>query len=217
VAITTLQVADVQLGDWVVVYGLGAVGNLAAQLFQLAGCRVIGVDPVPARCDLAANCGIERVVAAAGEAASQHIRQAIAGRARHGDGRPDICVDAVGSGAIIADAVNLVAKCGQIVVVGSPRAPHVTNLSAPMQRLFSKWITIRGAMEWRLPRLPGPESTERHTTQGNVRLIFDLVQRGRLHVRPLISHRLPAARIQQAYDGLLQEKDRFTGVVLQWP
>lgn len=216
VSITALQVADVQLGDWVVVYGLGVVGNLAAQLLQLAGCRVIGVDPVETRCQLATDCGVERVVADSGERAAQRIRRLIDVRARRADGRPDICVDAVGHGRVVADAINLVGKGGQVIVLGSPRAPHEADLSQLMQRAFSNWITVKGALEWRLPRLASVDPAARHSSQSNLRLIFDLIERGRLRVQPLISHRLPAAHIQQAYEGLLLQKDRYTGVVLRW-
>jgi threonine dehydrogenase-like Zn-dependent dehydrogenase len=50
VAITAPQISAYQAGDTVVVYGLGTVGNLAAQLFQLGGAKVICLDPVKERC-----------------------------------------------------------------------------------------------------------------------------------------------------------------------
>ena len=57
VALTAVQTSTVQLNDWVAVLGLGSVGNLACQLFRLAGARVIGVDPLYARRDLARRVG----------------------------------------------------------------------------------------------------------------------------------------------------------------
>src|SRR5262245_11293477 len=44
VAITALRSSSVQPGDRVVVIGLGLVGNFAAQLFQIAGAHVLGLD-----------------------------------------------------------------------------------------------------------------------------------------------------------------------------
>ena len=55
-------VADIETNARVIVFGLGLVGNLAAQMFQIHGCRVIGVDPVAERRKLAEQCGIERTV-----------------------------------------------------------------------------------------------------------------------------------------------------------
>ena len=210
VSISALQVADLALNDWVVVYGLGAVGNLAAQLFQLAGARVIGVDPQSARCKLAETCGIERTIAAAGEQASQTIRDLTDGKG------PRISVDAVGHPAIIRDAMALTAAHGEVIVLGSPRATLQTNLTDLMRPVFGRWVTIKGALEWRLPQRAELDPHSRHSSEGNLRNIFDLIRRGRLHVKPLISHRMPYTDAKQGYEGLLEDKQHYTGVILTW-
>jgi threonine dehydrogenase-like Zn-dependent dehydrogenase len=51
---------DIRLGDRVAVFGLGAIGLIAAQLARLAGAsRVIVVDPIVARRDLALRHGAD--------------------------------------------------------------------------------------------------------------------------------------------------------------
>lgn len=209
VAITALQVADLAAGDTAAVFGLGAVGNLAAQLLQVAAVRVVGIDPVASRCQLARDCGIEQVVHATAETAGAQVRALLGGG-------PTISIDAVGHGAIIEQAIELAPRHGQVVVLGSPRAAHTADLSAVMQKVFKKLLTIRGALEWRLPRRANLDPHARHTTEGNLRYIFDLMVRGRLRVAPLVSHRIPAAQATKAYEGLLEHKDRFIGVVLDW-
>ena len=54
--------ADVPAGGTLAVLGLGPVGQFAARigLHQGAG-RVIGIDPVPARRELAARFGVEAI------------------------------------------------------------------------------------------------------------------------------------------------------------
>jgi len=44
IALQSLRVADLRLGDNVVVLGLGLVGLLVAQLLRASGCRVFGID-----------------------------------------------------------------------------------------------------------------------------------------------------------------------------
>jgi threonine dehydrogenase-like Zn-dependent dehydrogenase len=61
VSITALRVSNAELGDRVAVIGLGLVGNLAAQLFQIAGCEVIGLDKVAKRLEVAKLCGLKRL------------------------------------------------------------------------------------------------------------------------------------------------------------
>ena len=58
VSITAVQAAALKVNGWVAVFGLGMVGNLAAQMFRLLGCRVIGVDHWASRRKMATGCGI---------------------------------------------------------------------------------------------------------------------------------------------------------------
>lgn len=52
--------AGIGLGDRVAIFGLGAIGLMAVQLARLAGAnRVIAVDPLPARRDLARSFGAD--------------------------------------------------------------------------------------------------------------------------------------------------------------
>ena len=41
------------------VSGLGLIGLLTAQLLAAQGCRVLGLDPDPAKCSLAQALGVE--------------------------------------------------------------------------------------------------------------------------------------------------------------
>lgn len=52
--------ANVRVGDFVVVVGLGAIGQIAIQLAKKAGASiVIGVDPIAHRCDIARRHGAD--------------------------------------------------------------------------------------------------------------------------------------------------------------
>jgi threonine dehydrogenase-like Zn-dependent dehydrogenase len=47
-------------------------------------------------------------------------------------------------------------------------------------------------------------------------MIFDWLQRGELKLEPLISHRLKPEQLKEAYEGLLNEPETYTGVALVW-
>lgn len=208
VAITGLQVAELALHDWAVVLGLGAVGNLAAQFFQLSGARVIGVDPSPARRALAQRMGVERVIGGSEAEVADAVKSLTGGKLAR------ITVDAVGHSAVIAQAVPLTKRYGQVISLGTPRAPVHMNITDLLDKLHYDNITLTGALEWRLPLLP--QNGVRHSSRENVELIYDLMAAGKLIVAPLISHRMPAEQIGKAYDGLLNKKDEYFGVVLEW-
>ena len=68
VAITAVRKASsVDLGGRAVVIGLGLVGNFAAQLLQLSGLSVIGLDRSAPRVELAKGVGLTAVLVGEGE------------------------------------------------------------------------------------------------------------------------------------------------------
>ncbi len=67
VSITSVRKAShVQFGANAVVVGLGLVGNFAAQLLQLAGMNVVGLDRIPHRVDMATATGLDAVLVKGG-------------------------------------------------------------------------------------------------------------------------------------------------------
>lgn len=208
VALTGIGVCEIRDLPWVAVYGLGMVGNLAAQAFHLRGCRVIGVDPVASRRSLAEQCGIPHTVGGTGEEANAAIMELTGGQGA------DITVDAVGHSAVVMQALEATARFGQLVLLGSPRVPVEGNLTDLLSPLHLKMITLRGALEWSLPIYP--DIGNRPSQFSKQAAIFDWVQAGRLQVEPLISHRLAPEEIQRAYEGLLRQPEEYTGVALVW-
>lgn len=213
VAITALRASSAAAGDTVAVIGLGLVGNLAAQLFQIAGCRVIGFDLSPRRLDLARACGVTDVHNA-NDVDPVEVTRAWAG-SPDDRGGARVVVEAIGHSQLVAQAVEMAGRHGEVVLLGSPRAPYSADLTPMLGRIHLLAITLIGALEWTFPI---PESSERarHTIGANYRQILDWILAGRLVVDPLRTHVLPPERCQEAYDGLTHHKDDFLGVVFDW-
>lgn len=208
VAMTAIVVGEIGTNPWVVVFGLGLVGNLASQMFQIHGCRVIGVDPVAERRKLAERCGIEHTAGGSADAAQAEIQEITGGELGN------ITVDAVGHSGVVMQALRATANHGQLIILGSPRVEVQGNLTDLLSETHLRWITIRGALEWCVPMYP--DIGDRTSQWSKQQTIFDWMARGQLHVEPLISHCLKPEQIKQAYDGLLNEPNVYTGVVLDW-
>ena len=114
-----------------------------------------------------------------------------------------------------ATAIQAAAPYGELILLGSPRAPVTADLNEFLQPVHSKWVTIKGALEHRVPINPASRGHPL-SIAGNARTVLDLVSSGRLQLAQLISHRLPASEIAAAYDGLLNQPERFWGVALDW-
>ncbi len=208
VAMTAIIVTDIGTNPRVIVFGLGLVGNLTSQMFQIHGCRVIGVDPVEKRRKLAEQCGITHTIGRDADEVQAQIQDITNGE------MGNITVDAVGHSSVVMQVLRATANHGQLVILGSPRVSVTGDLTELLSDTHLRWITIRGALEWCVPMYPDiGNRTSQHSKQ---QTIFDWMARGQLHVEPLISHRLKPEQIKQAYDGLLNESDIYTGVVLEW-
>ena len=208
VAMTAIIVAEIETNARVIVFGLGLVGNLAAQMFQIHGCRVIGVDPVEERRKLAERCGIADTVGGDADEVQAQLQDLTNGELGH------ITVDAVGHSSVVMQALRATASHGQLVILGSPRVSVPGDLTELLSDTHLRWITIRGALEWCVPMYP--DIGNRVSQFSKQQTIFDWMARGELDVESLISHRLKPEHIKQAYDGLLNEPDVWTGVVLEW-
>ena len=208
VAMTAIIVADIDTNPRVIVFGLGLVGNLASQMFQIHGCRVIGVDPVEARRKLAERCGVAHTVGGDVNEVQSQLQNITNGALGN------ITVDAVGHSSVVMQALRATASHGQLVILGSPRVSVTGDLTELLSDTHLRWITIRGALEWCVPMYP--DIGNRTSQYSKQQTIFDWMARGQLHVEPLISHRLKPEQIKQAYDGLLNEPNIYTGVVLEW-
>ncbi|HEY44268.1 MAG TPA: zinc-binding alcohol dehydrogenase, partial [Anaerolineae bacterium] len=208
IGITAPQVTEFEDGDTVAIFGLGLVGNFAAQLYQLGGAKVIGLDVISERCKMAQSSGIKNVLDVRLEEQVEAILDLTGGQG------VEVAVDAVGHSAVIEACVKVCAPLGQVILLGSPRKAYETNVTAMLRPIHHRWIVIRGALEWRLP--PYPVRGSKHSIASNLQLILDHIQCGRLLVEPLITHVIKPSHLLEAYHGLLDQKESYLGVVVDW-
>lgn len=195
VSMTALQVGRVRAGDSVYVIGMGLVGNLAAQLYRIAGLEVRVWDTSEGRRAVAKGVGLE---VASPDAV----------------GPSDVTVDAVGSGEVVEQCVNLTKPHGEVVLLGSPRPPYETDLTAVFNRIHMQWLTVRGALEWRLPPYPIPGGGP--SVASNLALILDHIRAGRIRTEGLVSHHIGPDGLLDAYRGMQRDPDHHHGVVVDW-
>lgn len=197
VSMSTLITTKARPGAVVLVTGLGPVGNLAAQIFQSCGYRVIGVDPSAARRDLASSVGIERVLEKAGSDLTDQI---------------SLGIDCSGHEQAVLDASKLIKKGGELVLVGVPWKKR-TDLPAfdLLHAIFHRYVTVRSGWEWELPLHPTTFGTG--SILENFETALRWLHQGRVKVEGLYEVR-PPEEAQIAYQRLL--KQEAMGVVFDW-
>ncbi len=208
IAITSLRNSSVVSGDTVVVVGLGLVGNFAAQLFKIAGTNVVGVDLSRKRLELAKQAGIEFLVNPSESDLKEEILKLTDGRGA------DAVVDAVGDSKVVEEASDIVRKMGEIILLGTPRATYQTDITPLLRTVHLNWVTLKGALEWCFPLYETIGS--KFSFEKNSLYIFELIKNKKLFTDGLITHVIKPEKFKEAYEGLLNKKDEYLGVLIDW-
>jgi 2-desacetyl-2-hydroxyethyl bacteriochlorophyllide A dehydrogenase len=158
--------ADVSPGETVAVLGMGPVGLCAVQAARHAGAeRVIAVDSVPERLEMAREFGAEPV-----HLTEEDPRAAVKA-ATEGRG-VDACVEAVGSEQALDLAIRLTRKAGTVSIVGV----HGQRCQVHMGLLWNKGTTLRAGVA---------------NVIGHVDEVLELIASGELDPSPIVTHHLP--------------------------
>jgi predicted dehydrogenase len=209
-----IRLAQPTLGECVVVTGLGPIGLLAVQMLRAQGCRVLGIDPDPARLALARQFGAEVAHARAGE---DVVARAMA--FSRGAGVDAVIITAsTKSSEPVSQAARMCRKRGRIVLVG------VTGLELSRADFYEKELTFQVSCSYGPGRYDPsyeeggqdyPIGFVRWTEQRNFEAVLDLMARGAIDVAPLISHRFPIERGAEAM-ALLTSGEPSMGILLDY-
>jgi predicted dehydrogenase len=211
IALHGVRLARPQLGDRVAVVGLGLVGLLAGQILRAHGCRVLGIDPVPARRALAEQLGFAGT--AAPESALPHNLELTRGQGA------DIVI--VAASAASSDPVILAGELARdratVVAIGA------TGLDLPRRSYYQKELSVvvsrscgpgRYDAEFEERGRDYPIGYVRWTERENLRAVLELIADRRVLVEPLISARVPIEGAEHAYS--LLDTPGTLGVVLTY-
>jgi len=111
---SAVNAADTQVGDTIVIYGIGGIGINAVQGAAMAGAsNVIAVDPLPNKREMAQELGATHAVATAGEA--QELAQELTRGV--GADKSIVTVDIVDE-QVVQASVAVIRKGGTMVLTG---------------------------------------------------------------------------------------------------
>jgi len=162
--------------DAVVVTGLGPVGIGTALLCRALGARVVGVEAVSERCELARRLGVAEIVDPTDEdAALTALREATDG---HGF---EVAIDCSGNAQARRLCLEAAREWGRVVYVGE--GGSVTFAPSPL--LIHKQLALHGSWVCSLPQME--------------ELVEHLV-RWDLHPDVMVTQRFPLDRITEAYE-----------------
>ncbi len=205
-------------GENAMVAGLGLVGQMASQFAQSSGGHALGVDRMAMRVELARECGVEQAVDAT---ADDPVALAAEFTGRWGMDYGVIAFGGNGTPAFeqIVASLKLTPDghhMGRVVIVGGARIEHGFAAALGNVDVRSAARTGPGYHDeaWEhgadYPRVFVEWSTRR-----NLEECLRAIALGRLRVKPLITHRMPLSRIEDAVDELVERPTQALGVILQ--
>ena len=197
IALNSIRISEVGVGDVVAVIGLGLVGQLVIQLAQLQGARTIGIDLRKDRVELARKLGADLVLDG-GVSVADEVRAMT-----NGLGADCVIVAAASKSSAPCElALEMCRDRGTIVIVGA------VEMKFPWNEMYLKEIRLL------MSRAYGPGSYDREyeekgrdypiayvrwTEKRNMEEFLRLVSRGKVDLQPLITHEFDLEDAPRAY------------------
>jgi threonine dehydrogenase-like Zn-dependent dehydrogenase len=191
------------------VWGLGVIGNLAAQLLRAEGHHVVGIDPVAARRKIAENCGIDETLDPGDPALAARRDEADSG-----SGGFDAVVDAAGHAATTIELPRFVRMGGRLALLTHWRSQPALDASGFVNAVFYRGMTVHGGIEY------GPGSRpweswpllqfEKWAT------IQRLIGTGLLRIDPLVTKVARPGEHAETYRLLCERPGDLVGVAVDW-
>lgn len=217
IALQGVRQAGVTLGESVLVVGLGLVGLVAVQILKAAGCRVIGVDVVPHRLELARECGADLALLRDDPALAEQVF-----RLTHGAGADAAYIAAsTHSADPMRLAGELVRDRGRVVIVGR------VQVTADWQAYYHKELSVvlsRSYGPGRYDRtyeekgIDYPIGYVRWTERRNMQEFVRLLESGQVSPARLRPRVLKLADAPEAYRQLHDAPGwQATGILFEYP
>jgi predicted dehydrogenase/threonine dehydrogenase-like Zn-dependent dehydrogenase len=216
VALHGVRTAEVRVGDVVAVIGLGLLGQLTVQVLKAAGCRVLGMDIVPERAEIALGLGADDV------SISRDGLRDLCRQHSIGHGADAVLITAETASSEPVDVAGEVARDrGVVVAVGT------VGMDIQRKLYFEKELDFRISRSYGPGRYDSafeqkghdyPIGYVRWTETRNMEAFLQLLSGGKVDVKSLVTHRFPIERAQGAYD-LITGKvgEPCLGVLITYP
>jgi 2-desacetyl-2-hydroxyethyl bacteriochlorophyllide A dehydrogenase len=206
VAMNGVRMAEIALGEAVVVVGLGIVGQMAIRYARLNGAHpLIALDVSDERLGTARAAGATHTVNPRRQDAPVVIGSVTRGR------KADVVFEVTGNPDVIPTLPPLLHRAGRLILLGSPRGKTTIDLH---DEVHTFGLRVIGAHASNHPLVETP--FYQWTRARNVELYLDLLGAGLVQTADLITHRYPWREAASVYRLLMEDRTRTLGVILSW-
>lgn len=200
-----------ELGETIVVVGLGLIGLMVAQLLRANGCRVVGVEFDQSKLDMAAQWGIIPVNPARGDDQVKVVEELT-----NGIGADGVIITASAhDDSIIHNACLMSRKRGRIILVG------VIGLNMRRDDFYKKELTFQVSCSYGAGRYDEEYENKGHdypigyvrwTEKRNFETILMAIGNGGLNVKQLITENVDLKDYNEIY-GDMRKRGSIASII----
>jgi L-iditol 2-dehydrogenase len=188
VALHAVKVSEIRGGETALVIGAGMIGLLTLQAARAAGCsRVFIADVDATRLRLAESLGATEVLHLSGADLPREVLR------RTGSG-VDLALEAVGRDETIHAAIHSIRKGGTVTLIGN----ITPQVNLPLQIVVSRQLRLQGTA----------------ASSGEYPQAIDLISRGEIQVKPLITAVAPLEEGPRWFERLYAHEPNLMKIVL---
>ncbi len=191
VGLHAASTGDVKLGDTVVVFGAGCIGQVSLLSSKARGAStVIVVDIQQKRLDFAKKCGADYVINAKEKDVIEEIMKITEGKGAH------VVIETAGSHITVAQTPYVVKKAGTIVLVGMTVEPE-TNYD--FSTVMNKEATIKSIFRYR----------------NLYPVAINAIASGTIDVKQIVTHEFEFDKVGEAFDFVIHNQQDVVKAIVK--
>lgn len=199
VALHAIRKIDLEPGQNIIVFGMGAIGLIAVQwLKEMGASIVIAVDIQDEKLELAKKLGADITINGKKDEVVPLLESKI------GADNVDAAIELAGNKFTQVQVIDAVKKMGTVVYCGI----SYTDLTIPnptLTKILRGELIIKGSWNSSLAPLPVSEW----------KTSLDFMNSGRLKINPIISHRYRLEECQECFDMMYKKREVFNKVLFK--
>jgi L-iditol 2-dehydrogenase len=189
VAVHAVSLSEVKENSTALVVGAGMIGLLVLQVLRSKNCsRIYVADIDDTRLRLAEKFGATATINASKFDTATEIQRLTSGSG------VDVALEAVGSSATVKSAIGSVRKGGTVTLIGN----ILPGVEMPLQTVVSRQIRLQGSA----------------ASSGEYLECIDMLARGAVHVKPLITAVSPLEEGPRWFERLHSREPNVMKVIL---
>ncbi len=216
IALQGVRRADVRMGEYVAVIGMGILGQLALQMLKASGCRVLVSDVDEKRLELARELGADMTV---NPLSCDPVHQ---GKVFSGGYGVDVVLftAATSSSEPLSQSFKMCRRKGRVVLVG------VSGMEIKREDMYKNELDFlistsygpgRYDDEYEKRGLDYPYAYVRWTEKRNMEEYLRLLAEKKINLEPLIEGEYPLSEVEQAFQSLNEGTTKPLIVLLHYP